>query len=56
MFYELNFVKIKIFLILLVYLLESENVMWLNNIINKMWLFIEGMVRRIIKDSVEFEI
>lgn len=54
--YEPNLAKIKTFPIPPVYLSESENAMWLNNIINKMWPFIEGMVTRIIKDSVEPEI
>lgn len=54
--YEPNLSKIKTFPIPPVYLSESENAMWLNNIINRMWPFIEGMARKIIKDSVEPEI
>ncbi|KAL9961907.1 hypothetical protein ACROYT_G030943 [Oculina patagonica] len=53
---EANFSKIKSFPIPPVYLSEIENTTWLNNIINKMWPFIEGMTRNIIKESVEPEI
>lgn len=54
--YEPNFSKIKTFPIPPVYLSESENAMWLNNIINRMWPFIEGMARMKIKENVEPEI
>lgn len=53
---EVNLFKIKSFLILFVYFLEIESVMWLNELIKKLWFFIEEMIKDIIKECIEFEI
>lgn len=48
--------KIKTLPVPTAYLSESENAVWLNDIINKMWPSIEGFTRSVIKESVEPEI
>ena len=53
---ESNFSKIKTFPVPPMHLSESENAMWLNEIINRLWPSIEGMTRNIIKENVEPEI
>lgn len=53
---EVNLFKIKSFLILFVYFLQIESVMWLNELIKKLWFFIEEMIKDIIKECIEFEI
>ena len=53
---ESNLFKIQTFSVPTKYLSGSENAIWLNEIINRFWPFIEGMTRNILKDTVEPEI
>ena len=53
---ESNLSKIKTFHVPSVCLSETENAMWLNEIMKRLWPSIEGLTRKILTETVELEI